>query len=297
MGWPIVPGFDFSGTVLKAGPDSGFAIGDEVFGYTMFGAYSSRLLVPGSQIRKTPTEIKSEVAAALPAVAGTALHALHLAGAWPSPIKSRNKAVLIHSAAGGVGSMLIQMCKLAGLHPIVAVVGSKHKVNVCKDLGADYVIDKSSVSDMWKTAESISKDGYVAIFDANGVDTFSQSYDHLCRCGRLVIYGFHSNLPKGQQMLSPYEWIKMLIGLVKMPRFDPMPMVLDSKGVLGFNLSFFADEHEMIEQYMHQITLWGKEKKIKMADVTVFEMNEVGKAHNLIQSGMSVGKIVIRCPS
>lgn len=293
VGWPIVPGFDFAGIVEWAGPDSPFKVGDEVFGFTLFGAYSSRILVPESQLRKKPKKISMEDASALPAVAATALHALALAGAFPGPILSNNRAVLIHSAAGGVGSMLIQMCKLVGFSPIVAVVGSKHKVNFCTELGADYVIDKSS-SDLWTEAEKISRDGYVAVFDANGVSTMNDSYEHLCRCGRLIVYGFHSNLPKVSDLLSPWAWVGMILKVFQMPKFDAMAMTLDSKGVLGFNLSFFADEKALIEQYMKQIIDWVDQGKLKVASVTVFPMEDINRAHELIQSGASVGKIVCK---
>lgn len=81
VGWPIVPGFDFSGVVEEAGEDSNFRPGDEVFGFTLFGSYSSRLLVPSSQIRAIPqcnpqSLFSLDKAAALPAVAATALHAV-----------------------------------------------------------------------------------------------------------------------------------------------------------------------------------------------------------------------------
>jgi len=198
VGWPIVPGFDFSGTVEWAGAESGFQIGEKVFGFTMFGAYTCRLLVPCSQIRKTPSKVPQEDIAGLPAVAATALHAVSLAGAWPQQLVTINKAALIHSAAGGVGSMLIQMCKARGFSPIVAVVGGTHKIEFCRDLGADVVIDKSKSKDLWKEVSAASPSGYVAIFDANGVETISQSYEHLARCGKIVLYGFHSNIPKAQ---------------------------------------------------------------------------------------------------
>ena len=152
--------------------------------------------------------------------------------------------------------MLLQMLKICSFHPIVAVVGSEQKKQFCLDLGADFVIVKDrqkSGEILWKTADDISPDGYAAIFDANGLETLSASYNHLSRCGRLVTYGFHSNLPRQEQFLSPFEWLKMAIGLVQMPRFDPMGMVLDSRAVAGFNLSFFADEHELIERYMEQV--------------------------------------------
>ena len=100
MGWPIVPGFDFSGTVLWAGVSSGFQEGDKVFGCTLFGAYSSRILVPARQIRRVPENMPMERAAAVPAVAGTALHAVSLANGWPNHrLLTNNTGVLIHSAA------------------------------------------------------------------------------------------------------------------------------------------------------------------------------------------------------
>lgn len=78
VGWPIVPGFDFSGVVEEAGSDSNFQPGDEVFGFTMFGAYSSRVLVPYQQIQKISVASKHslEEYAGFPAVAATALHAV-----------------------------------------------------------------------------------------------------------------------------------------------------------------------------------------------------------------------------
>jgi len=79
VGWPIVPGFDFSGVIeISSSPD--FQVGDSVFGFTMFGAYSSRLVVPSTQVRRIPEPLfhkfSLQQAAALPAVAATALHSV-----------------------------------------------------------------------------------------------------------------------------------------------------------------------------------------------------------------------------
>ena len=63
----------------------------------------------GRQLRKLPKNVSMEEAAACPAVAATALHCLALAACWPTPSLASNKAVLIHSAAGGVGSNLVQV--------------------------------------------------------------------------------------------------------------------------------------------------------------------------------------------
>ena len=296
VGWPICPGFDFAGKVEIAGSNSGFKAGDEVFGFTLFGAYSSSILVPARQIRKKPKILEMSSAAAVPAVSATALHAVHLAGGWPDIPRGSNKAVLIHSAAGGVGSKLIQICKIVGFSPIIAVVGRTNKRTACLRLGADAVINKST-EDLWKRAEYYSKQGYAAIFDANGVSTLQASYDHLSLNGKLITYGFHSNIPMGGEFLSPIEWIKMIGRLVYMPRFDALDMVLSSKAVCGFNLSFFAQETELIDLYMNQLLEWIEQGLITQEDVTIYDMKDVGKAHNFIQSGKSIGKIVLEVPS
>ena len=315
VGYPIVPGFDFCGIVERAGPDSGVSVGDQCFGITFFGAYTSRLLVPGAQLRPIPrlrvhdtgappaapppagapqAAMSADEAAALPSVAGTALHALKLAGIWPAVPLLHNRAVLVHSAAGGVGSMLVQMAKLCGCAPVVAVVGAPHKVAACIELGADVVIDKSQ-RELWEGAEAAAPEGFAAIFDANGVATLQGSYRHLAQTGTLVVYGFHTNLPSSAS-LSPLAWVRMIAGVATMPKFDPMDLVLSSKNVCGFNLSFFAHETKLVDAYMDQITDWVARGLLRVPQVTAFELEAAPQAHTLIQSGKSVGKIVLHPP-
>ena len=302
VGYPIVPGFDVAGTVLSASPTSPFKPGDSVYGCTLFGGYSTRLTIPANQLRLKPANITTTQACALPAVSFTAIHALTLAG-FPAPGKSNipllsNRSVLIHSASGGVGGMLVQFAKLCGCTNVVGVVGRKNKVKYCESLGADSVIYKEGKSkkEWWaevEAANSASGGKYMAVFDANGVETIGDSYKHLDMCGRLIVYGFHSNMPVGRAALSPWSWIKMAWGMARMPSVDYMGLTLDSRGVMGFNLSFFEKEVELIECYFATIDGWVSEGKLTMPECTTFGMEEVGDAHELIQSGRSVGKIVI----
>ena len=67
---------------------------------------------------------------------------------------------------------------------------------------------------------------------------------------------------------------------------------MSSRSVHGFNLSFFAHEVELVSTYMEQITTWVTARKLKVASVTEFGMAELPRAHALIQSGKSIGKIV-----
>ena len=94
----------------------------------------------------------------------------------------------MHSAGGGVGSALIQLCKLHNLH-VTGVVGGSHKVEYVRQLGANAVIDKSTQS-LWLEAKRLCPDGYDLVFDANGPETLAQSYAHLKPTGKLLVYGF-----------------------------------------------------------------------------------------------------------
>jgi synaptic vesicle membrane protein VAT-1 len=294
VGYPIVPGFDVAGVVEKVGSAvSNLVVGDRVFGCSLFGAYSSRVLVPEMHLRKIPDGLSMAQAASLPAVSLTALYALFLAGHYPTKSRFNNRAILIHSAAGGVGSMLVQMSKLLGLNPIVGVVGKTAKVDAAKSLGCDVVIDKSR-EDLWASARTASPCGYGTVMEASGVATLAESYKHLAMTGRLIVFGFHTNLPMGRDSLSPWEWIRMARKMSAMPKFDPMDMGASNKAILAFNLSFFANEREMLSQLFDTILEWLEQGILKCPRIVEMNISEIANAHDLIQSGTTVGKLVVK---
>jgi NADPH:quinone reductase-like Zn-dependent oxidoreductase len=97
----------------------------------------------------------------------------------------------------------------------------------------------------------------------------------------------------GQDMLNPLEWLKMVFKMTRMPKFDAMDLVTSNKSILGFNLSFFVDEIDMLGQIYDQIGEWLTNDKLQVARVTEMRMKDIGAAHQLLQSGKSVGKIVM----
>lgn len=267
-----------------------------MYGATFFGAYSTRVLVPSNQLRKIPQGLTLPQAASLPTACLTALYSLYLGGQYSltkSPTTTNNRSILIHSAAGGVGSMLVQMSKLLKLTKIVGVVGKTNKVDAAKTLGCDVVIDKSQ-EDLWERAEAVSPKGYAVIADANGVSTLQDSYDHLAPTGRLIVFGFHSNLPLGNDILHPMEWLRMIHKMIQMPKFNPMSLTTGNKSIMGFNLSFFVDEIPLLGALYDQISQWFEAGELHCPRIVEMDMTEIAKAHELIQSGTSVGKIVMR---
>ncbi|MES2801224.1 MAG: zinc-binding dehydrogenase [Bdellovibrionota bacterium] len=285
VGWPITPGFEFSGIVKAIGKDvTKFKIGEEVVGITLFNAYATQVNVKENQLFHIPSGFSLIEAAGFATVFFTAYHALfQLVKIYPG------SHVLVHSAAGGVGSALVQLAKAFNFK-VTGVVGASHKIQDVKNLGADFVIDKSS-QDLWNEAKKVCPEGYDAIFDANGYTTLKEGYNHLRAVGKIISYGAHSLMPRGGS--GRVNYFKALIGLIKSPRFSPLQLITDNKSVIGFNLSFLFARQDLALEAMTDLMRLAQDKKIKPLKTTTFKFSEVGKAHQALESGTTVGKIVL----
>ncbi len=281
VGWPITPGFEFSGHVQGLGEGVGeLNIGDPVFGVTRFGAYASEVVAPRHQIFALPAELDLVQAASFPVMFLTAWYALcELVRLRPG------YRVLVHSAAGGVGSALVQIARAKECF-VVGVVGRSHKVQAAKDNGAQAVIDKSN-EDLWDAAQRYAPEGYDVILDANGYETLRQSYKHLRPAGKLVIYGFHTMLQKGK---GRPNWAKLALTYLQTPRFDPMRLTNENKAVLAFNLSYLFERAELLAEAMEELLRWLREGKLHPPEIHTRALSEVADAHRALQSGETVGK-------
>jgi len=284
VGWPITPGFEVAGRVSALGEGvASVAIGDAVIGLTRFGGYAERLAVPAHQVFPRPAVFSAPEAAAFSVVQLTAWYAL-----FRCCRLERGQTVLVHSAAGGVGSALLQLAGTAGLRA-VGVVGAAHKVEEARALGAAEVIDKSA-EDQWSAAERFAPEGYAAIFDANGVSTLKRSYAHLAPEGRLVVYGFHSMFSKRGGRTNP---LKLLWGWLRTPRFDPFDMSERNRSVLAFNLSYLFDQRGVLAEAMGELLEHAREGRLRAPRVTTYPLEHIAHAHADLESGRTVGKLVL----
>jgi NADPH:quinone reductase-like Zn-dependent oxidoreductase len=288
VGWPITPGFEFAGTVASLGPDvRDLAVGDRVFGVTLFGGYATHVRVPRHQLFAIPPAFSDADAAAFPAVFLTAWYALHELARPRRPA-----TVLVHSAAGGVGGALVQLARIAGLG-VVGVVGASHKVDAVRAFGAEHVIDKSHAS-LWREAERISPRGFDVVFDANGVSTLRASYRHLASPGRLVVYGFHSMLPRTG---GKPNYVRLARDFVLTPRFDPLSLTNDNRSVMAFNLSYLFERRDILAEAMTELLAHVAAGRIVPPRITEFPLERVADAHRALESGQTVGKLVLRTGS
>lgn len=282
-GYPITPGFEIAGEVIEVHPDvTDHKFGDKVVGVTLFGGYASHIVLDTTRLFRLPQNLSFEQAAALPTVFLTAWFMVHR---QVNPVVG--DSWLVHSAAGGVGSALVQLGKLAGVR-VIGVIGSAHKRDACLAMGADAVIVKSD-QDLWKEADRLAPKGFDAIFDANGISTLAGSYKHLAPMGKLCVYGFASMLPTNGRL----NWLKLAWDWLLTPRFNPLKMTQENRSVLAANLSFLSEHATMLREGM----LWCLERfadgRLKPLPVETFDLADAGKAQARIESGKTVGKIVL----
>lgn len=286
VGWPITPGFEVSGVIIAIGKNvTNFKEGDLVFGVTRFGGYATHIALKSDFVYPLPKNLTLEQAAAFPAVYLTAYHAL-----FQNIVIRKGAKILIHSCAGGVGSALLQLSRVMNLET-TGVVGSSHKVEEAKRLGANHVIDKSTM-DLWREAEKISPRGYDVILDANGAETLKASYEHLAPMGKLISYGFHSMLPKSGGKL---DYLKLIKTYLKTPRFNPLEMTSANKSVITFNLSYLFEEIDLFREGVSHLIDLIESGKITGPQVTSFPFEKVADAHKALESGQTTGKLILKC--
>lgn len=284
VGWPLTPGFEFAGTVSAVGAEVlDLAPGARVFGVTRFGGYSTHVAVPRHQVFPLPARLDMAQAAGFPTVFLTAYYAL-----FELARPRAGHTLLVHSAAGGVGGALLQLGRIAGCRT-VGVVGSSHKVETARALGADVVIDKSR-EDLWPAAEKAAPGGYDVVLDANGVSTLRESYRHLAHPGKLVIYGFHSMLPREG---GRPKWVKLALDFLRTPRFNPLELTSSNVSLLAFNLSYLFEQRDVLEESMGRLLAWLDEGRLTPLPVTRIPFERVAEAHRALESGTTVGKLIL----
>lgn len=284
VGWPITPGFEISGEVTELGEGvTDLRIGDRVFGVTRFGGYASQVCVPRAQLFRVPAAWSHAQAATFSAVHLTAYYALR------QVLRTRaGERVLVHSAAGGVGLAALQLARADGLEPI-ALVGASHKRDVAVAYGAAHVIDRSRQA-LWPEVERLAPEGLHYVLESNGAETLRESYAHLRPTGRLVVYGFTSMLTRGS---GRPNWLKLAWDVLRTPRYHPLKLVDENKGVIGFNLSYLFEEQGLLAEAMGRMLAEVESGALRALPVSEFSLADAGRAHAALQGGSTVGKLAL----
>jgi NADPH2:quinone reductase len=181
---PFISGQEAAGVVASIGPDvKNVKVGDRVAYTGAPGSYAEYAAVPADRLVKIPDQLDFAQAAAAMLQGMTAHYLCHST----YPIK-RGETALIHAAAGGVGLLLVQMCKLLGAR-VIGTAGSDEKVALAIGAGADEVINYSTHDFEAETKRLTEGKGVNVVYDGVGKATFAKGLNVLRPRGYMVIFG------------------------------------------------------------------------------------------------------------
>ncbi len=183
-GASTILGLECSGIVSEVGEGvRGWSVGDEVCALLSGGGYAERVAVPAGQLLPRPAGVELATSAALPEVVCTVWsNVFMLAGL------ARGDNFLVHGGAGGIGTMAIQLAARAGAR-VFATAGTQAKLDVCRELGADVVINYRDEDFVERVREATDGHGVDVVLDNMGAKYLARNIDALAVGGRLVVIG------------------------------------------------------------------------------------------------------------
>ena len=186
---PEIPGLEFAGTVKAIGDRvTAWKVGDKVMGIVSGGAYAEELVLHERQAMTVPAGMSLHDAAAIPEVFITAWDALVVQGGLTS-----GRWAMVHAGASGVGTAGIQIAKAIGARIIVTC--SSGKVQSCKDLGADVVVDYTSQDFVEEVQRATNGAGVDVILDVIGGDYVERNVASLAVKGHIIQVGVMAGKP------------------------------------------------------------------------------------------------------
>ncbi len=283
--FPCVVGYELVGTVVEAGPNADRSlIGKRVVAFCRFGGYGRHVVTNDYAV----VPVGDEDAAELLALCTQAVTAYYMAE-YLTPVHDID-TVLIHAAAGGVGSILIQLAKQKGA-TVIAKVGRKEKESVVKALGADHVVNYRS-GDYVEQIKSYLNGGRLDIsFNPVAGSTYKKDMALLGSGGRMILFG-GSELANGKWgIFSKLNFVR------KMGRIMPIVLMMRSKNILGVNMLKIADNKPKVLEHCLRDVVELYQKGIIKPQVGGRYMNgNVQDAHNDLESGNTTGKLAVFWP-
>ena len=283
---PSVLGYEVAGEVEEIGEGvEGLSEGDRVIAGTRFGGQAELVTVEAEQAIPLPESLSFEQGAAFPVNYGTAYAALVIMGG----LKPQER-LLIHAAAGGVGTAATQVAKRIGAEILGTASASKH--DAIRAQGVDHPIDYRN-EDFAEAAMRITGGvGLDLIIDAVGPTSFRKGYRILRPGGRIVMFGL-SEVQTGDKRDIP----AVLRGLARMP-LSTMPwwkslqLINENKGVFGLNMLKWWDE-EGLDRVLEPLSAGLAAGDYEPVIAESFPFERAADAHRFIAERRNIGKVVL----
>jgi putative PIG3 family NAD(P)H quinone oxidoreductase len=264
-----VLGMECSGTVAAIGADvEGWSAGDQACALLSAGAYATRVAVPAGQLMPVPEGIDLVAAAALPEVAGTVWsNVFMLAALQPGEV------LLVHGGAGGIGSFAIQLATQLGAR-VLTTAGTAEKRDFCRSLGAEVAIDYHEEDFVEVVKEHTDGAGANVILDNMGAAYLGRNVAALAAEGRLVVIGLQGGA-KGELDLNA---LMRKRGAILATTLRARPA---------------AEKAAICASVVEHVWPLVAEGKVREIVDTTIPLDDVRRAHELMESGSHTGKILL----
>ena len=256
---PLVPGTEVAGTL----PD-----GRRVAGFTMSGGYAEQALVHPSAVFDVPEGVSDGAALSLLVQGLTAWHLLRT-----SAHLQPGESVVVHAAAGGVGTLAVQLAKAWGAGRVIGVASSPDKRALAEELGADVTVDAGE-ADLKAALEAANGGRKVdVVLEMVGGPTFDASLAALAPFGRLATFGMASRTaPKP---------------------VDPGALMSRSRAVIGFWLAHCFGRPELLQPQMAEMLGMVQAGTLRPQVGATYPLGDAGRAHEALRDRSSTGKLVL----
>ncbi|TYR78613.1 NADPH:quinone oxidoreductase family protein [Priestia megaterium] len=268
---PFVPGSEVAGEVVEIGEDvQGIEVGTKVV--TLLGSrrstgYAEYTLADSRGLIQLPDGVDLKQAAALPLQGLTAYHILKTMGQI-----EKGETVIVHAAAGGVGTLAVQLAKLFGAGKVIATASSAEKLAIAKELGADELVNYTEEGWEQRILELTNGNGADIILEMVGGNIFYESLQCLAPFGRLVFYGMASGVPV---------------------KLNPARLMEKNQAVLGFFLPQMMAKPKLYQQSLHELLQYVDSGQLKLTIGGTYSLDQAADVHRLLQGRKTTGKLIL----
>lgn len=262
---PLVPGAEVAGTVER--PAEGLEQGRRVVALVPAGGYAEYVVAPAASTFPLPEGIDDGVALALVLQGLTAWHLYRTAARL-----DEGESVVVHAAAGGVGTLAVQLGKAFRAGRVIATASSEEKRRLALDLGADAAVDTNADDLTGALREANGGDRVDVVLEMAGGRVFDQSLDALAPFGRLVTYGLASREPN---------------------EVSNGRLLRRSQAVVGFWLAHCFSRPEMMGEPLRDLFERAARGELRPVMGETYPLSEARRAHEELQGRRTTGKLLL----
>ncbi len=266
---PYIPGSEVAGVVVEAGAGvTRFKTGDRVVALIESSGYAEYVAIPEQVLTPVPEGVSFEEAVALPLQGLSAYHILKTMGRLEP-----GETVLIHAAAGGVGTIAVQLAKLFGAGKVIATASTEEKLFHAEKMGATHLVNYSEDGWVGRIKEITEGKGVDLALEMVGGSVFNDTLKTLAPFGRLVIFGAAS----GEQAT-----------------FAPGQLMKRNQSVIGFFLPQIMRKPELFQKSFQELLEYMDSGQLKLTIGGTYPLEQAADVHELLQSRKTIGKLVLK---